>query len=74
MFDLIFVNNLQPIPSDIPWPIESTNYNHRTHLLRQAKYFLGMNRVDQYSLIKASCKKWLKNEIDLNDNEYELLI
>jgi hypothetical protein len=30
--------------------------------------------MDQYSLVKASCKKRLKNEINPNDNEYELLI
>jgi len=33
-----------------------------------------MNRANQYSLVEASCKKWLGNEIDLDDNEYELFI
>jgi hypothetical protein len=33
-----------------------------------------MNIVDQYSLIETSHKKWLENENDPNDNEYELLI
>jgi len=30
--------------------------------------------VEQYSLVEASCKKWLENESDLNDDEYELPI
>ncbi len=33
---------------------------------------LGMNRADQYSLIETTCKKWLENENDLDDDEYEL--
>ncbi len=33
-----------------------------------------MNKVDQYSLIKVSNKKWLENENDLEDDEYELPI
>jgi hypothetical protein len=35
---------------------------------------LGMNRAKQYSLVEATCKKWLENESDPNDNEYELPI
>jgi hypothetical protein len=45
-----------------------------THLLCQAKYLLGTSKVDQYSLVEASRKKWLKNESDLDDDEYELPI
>jgi hypothetical protein len=33
-----------------------------------------MRRVNQYSLVEATCKKWPKNESDPNDDEYELLI
>jgi hypothetical protein len=33
-----------------------------------------MSRVNQYSLIEATCKKWPKNESDLDDDEYELPI
>jgi len=33
-----------------------------------------MNKVDQYSLIEVSNKKWPKNESDPKDNEYELPI
>ncbi len=33
-----------------------------------------MNRVDQYSLVKASHKKWPENESDLDDDKYKLLI
>ncbi len=33
-----------------------------------------MSIVDQYSLVEASCKKWLKNENDLDNNKYELFI
>jgi hypothetical protein len=43
-----------------------------THLLCQAKYLLGTRRVDQYSLVKIACKKWPRNENDLDDDEYEL--
>jgi len=35
---------------------------------------LGTNRVDQYSLVEVTCKKWLENESDLDDDEYELPI
>lgn len=35
---------------------------------------LGTNRVNQYSLVEASCKKWPKTENDLDDNKYELPI
>jgi hypothetical protein len=45
-----------------------------TCLLHKAKYLLGMSIVDQYSLVEASCKKWLKNENDLDNNKYELFI
>jgi hypothetical protein len=30
--------------------------------------------VDQYSLVEASLKKWLENESDIDDDEYELPI
>jgi hypothetical protein len=33
-----------------------------------------MNKVDKYSLVEASNKKWLKNENDPQDNEFELPI
>jgi hypothetical protein len=33
-----------------------------------------MNRVDQYSLVEVARKKWLENESDLDDDEYELPI
>jgi hypothetical protein len=74
MFDLDFVNNLQQVPGDNPWPTELTNYNYRTYLLCQVEYILGMNKVDQYSLVKESNKKWPENESDLKDDEYELPI
>jgi hypothetical protein len=35
---------------------------------------LGTNIANQYSLKKASHKKWPKNESDLDDDEYELPI
>jgi hypothetical protein len=35
---------------------------------------LGMNKVEQYSLVEASSKKWFENENDPNDDEYELPI
>jgi hypothetical protein len=35
---------------------------------------LGMSKINQYSLVEATHKKWPKNESDLNDNEYELPI
>jgi hypothetical protein len=35
---------------------------------------LGTNKADRYSLIEAARKKWLENESDLNDDEYELPI
>jgi len=35
---------------------------------------LGMNRIDQYSLVEATHKKWLENENDLHDDKYELPI
>ncbi len=74
MFDLDFVNNLQQVHRDNLWPIELTNRNYRTHLLHQTKYLLGMSKMDQYSLVEATCKKWPKNESDIDDNEYELPI
>lgn len=33
-----------------------------------------MSRINQYSLVKVTCKKWLENENDPNDDEYELPI
>ncbi len=54
MFNLDFVNTLRQVPKDNPWPVESTNHNYRTHLLCQAKYLLGMNKVDQYLLVEVS--------------------
>jgi hypothetical protein len=30
--------------------------------------------MDQYSLVKAACNKWPKNESDLNGDKYELSI
>lgn len=30
--------------------------------------------MDQYSLVKVACKKWPKNESDLDDDGYKLLI
>jgi hypothetical protein len=35
---------------------------------------LGMNKANQYSLVEASHKKWLENESDRDDNEYEVPI
>jgi hypothetical protein len=35
---------------------------------------LGINKVDQYSLIEVLNQKWPKNESDPEDDEYELLI
>jgi hypothetical protein len=33
-----------------------------------------MNKANQYSLVKVSHKKWLENENDIDDDEYELPI
>jgi hypothetical protein len=33
-----------------------------------------MSRAKQYSLVKVAHKKWLENESDLDDDEYELSI
>jgi hypothetical protein len=63
MFDPNFMNNLRQAPGDNPWPTELTNHNYKTCLLCQTKYLLGTNRVDQYLLVEASCKKWLENEV-----------
>jgi len=68
------MNNLQLAFDDNPWPTELKNHNYMTHLLHQAKYLLGTNIVDQYSLVETSHKKGPKNESDPNDYEYELLI
>jgi hypothetical protein len=35
---------------------------------------LGTNRPNQSSLVEALHKKWLENESDLGNNEYELPI
>jgi hypothetical protein len=35
---------------------------------------LGTNKVDQYSLVEVLNKKWLENENDPQDDEYELTI
>jgi hypothetical protein len=56
MFDLDFVNNLRQAPWDNLWPVELTNQNYRSHLLRQAEYLLGMSGAYQYSLVKATSK------------------
>jgi hypothetical protein len=56
------------------WPIKPTNHDYMTHLLCQVKYLPGMNKEKQYSLVETSPKKWLKNESDLDDDEYELPI
>ncbi len=74
MFDLDFVNNLQQFPRNNPWLAKLTNCNYKTCLLHQEKNLLGINKVDQYSLVEASNKKWPENESDLEDDEYELPI
>jgi hypothetical protein len=60
MFNLDFVNNLRQALGDNPWPAKPTNQNYRTRLLRQVEYLLGMNKIDQYSLVEVSNKKWLE--------------
>jgi hypothetical protein len=35
---------------------------------------LGTNKLDQYSSVETSNKKWLENESDLENDEYELPI
>jgi hypothetical protein len=74
MFDSIFVNNLQQALGNNLWPVELTNCNYRTRLLQQTEYMLGTNKVGQYSLVEASCKKWPKNGSDQDNDEYELPI
>jgi len=74
MFDPIFMNNLQQGPNDNPWLIELINCNYKTYLLHQVEYMLGMNIVEQYSLVEASHNKWIENGNDLDNNEYELPI
>jgi hypothetical protein len=54
MFDLDFVNNLQQATRDNPWPVELTNRNYKTYVLRQV---LGTNKVNQYSLVEPSKKE-----------------
>ncbi len=72
MFNLDFVNTLRQVPKDNPWPVESTNHNYRTHLLCQAKYLLGMNKVDQYLLVEVP--NVARNENDPKNDDYELPI
>jgi hypothetical protein len=74
MFNPNFVKNLQQALGDNLWLAKSTNYNYRTHLLCQAECLLGTNKAYQYSLVKTSCKKWPKNESDLDYDKYDLLI
>jgi len=69
MFDLDFVNNLWQASRDNPSLIEPTNWNYMAYLLHQGKYLLGMNRTNQYSLVKALHNKWPKNENDLDDDK-----
>jgi hypothetical protein len=69
MFDWDFVNNLRQAPREYPWPAKLTNHNYKTCLLHHAKYLLGMNKTNQYSLVEES-----KNESDPKDDEYELPI
>jgi hypothetical protein len=45
MFDSIFMNNLQQVASDNPWPAKPTNCNYKIHLLHQTKYLLGINEA-----------------------------
>jgi hypothetical protein len=56
------------------WPLKPINQNYMTRLLCQVDYLLGMSRVEQYSFVKITHKKWLENESDLDDDEYELPI
>ncbi len=35
---------------------------------------MGTNKVDEYSLVEVSNKKWPKNESDPKNDEYELPI
>jgi hypothetical protein len=42
--------------------------------IHQTKYLLGTSKVDQYSLVEATHKKWPENENDLDDVKYELPI
>jgi len=74
MFDPVLMNNLQQALGNNLWPTELINCNYKTHLLHQAKDLLGTNGMEQYSLMKASRKKWSLNGNDPNDNEYELPI
>ncbi len=68
------MKNLRQAPGNNLWLVELTNCNYRTHLLCQAKYLLGMNKPNQYSLVEISNKKWPENESDLENDEYELPI
>jgi hypothetical protein len=52
MFNSNFVNTLRQVPRDNPWLAKPTNHNYRTRLLCQVEYLLGMNKVDQYSLVE----------------------
>ncbi len=56
-FNLDFLNNLQQAFKDNLWPVEPTNHNYKIRLLRQIEYMLGMNKPEQYSLVKASREK-----------------
>jgi hypothetical protein len=74
MFDPDFVNNLRQAPRDNLCVAQQQT--KITGLVYYVKWNIcwGRAKYTQYSLIKVTHKKWLKNENDSNDNEYELPI
>jgi hypothetical protein len=71
MFDGDFFNSLLQLPVDNLWLAHSTNRNYRTQLLRQSNYLLGFVSLNKYSFEITINKKWLENQSDLKENEYE---
>jgi len=71
MFDGDFFNSLLQLPGDNLWLAHSTNQNYRTQLLRQSNYLLGFVFSNKYSFEITINKKWLENQSDMKENEYE---
>ncbi len=63
MFDPIFMNNLQQAFDNNSWRTKPTNHNYKTHLSHQVEYPFGTDKVEQYSMVEASCKNGMKMEM-----------
>jgi hypothetical protein len=71
MFDEFFFNSLLQPLGDNPWPTHLTNQNYRTRFLSQSNYLLGFVFLNKYSLEIIINKKWLENQNDSDEDEYE---